>query len=593
MEADELAALGPRGDGAGPLGGGARGVRGVARRGRRPHAPASGWRRRCGGWARTRPASSGAPGPTRCSGGPATATGAVAVRAVAGHHLQGELRQLRGRQRLDRPGRAAARAARAGGPLHGLGVGGPRPTGWPTSTRPRRSPSGRSSVARAAGDVDLELVALSQLGLIRVGQGDTAAGFALIDEAMAAALGGERVEPRHRRLHLLRHAQRLRAGQRPRAGRPVVPGRRRLRRDATAARSSTPSAASTTAACWWPRGGGATPSGSWARRCASPTARCPGLHRQALARLAGLRIRQGRLEEADQLLADVGGGTEAEAEATLAGGGPAAGPGRRGAAAAACSAPASTAWRATARSSPTRSTCSSTPTWPPATLDGQPRERLAATAGRDGRRRAATASTRWPRRAGAGSPRPAATPRRPSPPGGGGRAVVDPLALPFEAARDRFDLGRVPCGERSRRWPIDHARRALAAFEQLGAGARRRPGRRPSCARWASSPAPARRESALLTAPGAGGAAAAGRRAVEPRDRRAPAHEPQDRLPPRQQHPQQAAACATGPRPPPTPPRSRRRPPRRRDGADLADDTRTDGAAARCCPGVASRCIAA
>jgi hypothetical protein len=46
--------------------------------------------------------------------------------------------------------------------------------------------------ARAAADVDLELTALSQLGLIRVGKGERTAGFALIDEAMAAALGGER-----------------------------------------------------------------------------------------------------------------------------------------------------------------------------------------------------------------------------------------------------------------------------------------------------------------------------------------------------------------------------------------------------------------
>jgi hypothetical protein len=48
-------------------------------------------------------------------------------------------------------------------------------------------------MARAARDVDLELVASSQLGLIRVGKGLTDAGFALIDEAMAASLAGERL----------------------------------------------------------------------------------------------------------------------------------------------------------------------------------------------------------------------------------------------------------------------------------------------------------------------------------------------------------------------------------------------------------------
>jgi hypothetical protein len=68
-------------------------------------------------------------------------------------------------------------------------------------------------LARAAGDADLELGAMSQLGVIRVGQGQVAGGFALIDEAMAAALCRRGVEPRDRRLHLLRHAQRLRVGE--------------------------------------------------------------------------------------------------------------------------------------------------------------------------------------------------------------------------------------------------------------------------------------------------------------------------------------------------------------------------------------------
>jgi DNA-binding NarL/FixJ family response regulator len=41
----------------------------------------------------------------------------------------------------------------------------------------------------------------------------------------------------------------------------------------------------------------------------------PRLHSRALVRLAGLRVRQGRLEEAEQLLAGLGGSAEAEAEA--------------------------------------------------------------------------------------------------------------------------------------------------------------------------------------------------------------------------------------------------------------------------------------
>ena len=46
-------------------------------------------------------------------------------------------------------------------------------------------------VARARGDVDLELVALADLGLARVAGGAVDEGFRLLDEAMAGTLGGE------------------------------------------------------------------------------------------------------------------------------------------------------------------------------------------------------------------------------------------------------------------------------------------------------------------------------------------------------------------------------------------------------------------
>ena len=46
-------------------------------------------------------------------------------------------------------------------------------------------------LARSIGDVDLELIAASQLGLIDVGRGHVSSGLAQIDEAMAAVLGGE------------------------------------------------------------------------------------------------------------------------------------------------------------------------------------------------------------------------------------------------------------------------------------------------------------------------------------------------------------------------------------------------------------------
>jgi DNA-binding CsgD family transcriptional regulator len=45
---------------------------------------------------------------------------------------------------------------------------------------------------------------------------------------------------------------------------------------------------------------------------------CPALHSKALTRLAGLRIRQGRLEEAQQLLLDLDDRVEADAESALA-----------------------------------------------------------------------------------------------------------------------------------------------------------------------------------------------------------------------------------------------------------------------------------
>jgi DNA-binding NarL/FixJ family response regulator len=45
---------------------------------------------------------------------------------------------------------------------------------------------------------------------------------------------------------------------------------------------------------------------------------CPGLHARALIRLAGLRVRQGRIEDAARLLADVDGDGEAEAALSVA-----------------------------------------------------------------------------------------------------------------------------------------------------------------------------------------------------------------------------------------------------------------------------------
>ena len=73
--------------------------------------------------------------------------------------------------------------------------------GWALVARAYRNPDTPQAealttraldLAREADNVDLELVALAQLGRILVGRGDPAVGFALLDEAVAASLGGER-----------------------------------------------------------------------------------------------------------------------------------------------------------------------------------------------------------------------------------------------------------------------------------------------------------------------------------------------------------------------------------------------------------------
>ncbi len=171
-------------------------------------------------------------------------------------------------------------------------------------------------VARAARDRDLELVALAQLGLIRVGKGEIDAGFGLIDEAMAAALAGEGssldtvVYACCDMLNACELASDIeRAAQWCRVA------------DEFVARYGCPFLY---AECRIYYGSVLTAKGRWsdAERELGAGLRitegaCPGLYRRALTRLAGLRVRQGRLEEAEQLLANHAQGVEVEAEATL------------------------------------------------------------------------------------------------------------------------------------------------------------------------------------------------------------------------------------------------------------------------------------
>ena len=171
-------------------------------------------------------------------------------------------------------------------------------------------------VARGAGDVDLELVALSQLGLIWVGKGQVAEGFALIDEAMAATLAGEgttletvvyaccdMLSACELASDIERAAQWCQVADDfvETYGCPFLYGECRMYYGSVLAAK-----------------------GRWdeAERelCAGlrvTEGTCPGLHARGRTRLAGLRIRQGRLEEAEQLL-ELGEGVQAEAEEALA-----------------------------------------------------------------------------------------------------------------------------------------------------------------------------------------------------------------------------------------------------------------------------------
>jgi DNA-binding NarL/FixJ family response regulator len=171
-----------------------------------------------------------------------------------------------------------------------------------------------AELARTADDVDLELSALSQLGLIRVGQGSIDDGFALIDEAIAAALGGERanldtvVYTCCDMLNACELAGDLeRAAQWCRVADDFVD------------RYGCPFLY---AECRIYYGSVLSAKGRWIDADRELNAglqitedACPGLYARALTRLAALRVRQGRLEDAARLLSGVG--VEGDAETTL------------------------------------------------------------------------------------------------------------------------------------------------------------------------------------------------------------------------------------------------------------------------------------
>ncbi len=153
-------------------------------------------------------------------------------------------------------------------------------------------------------------------GLIGVGKGDTAAGFALIDEAMAAALAGERssldtvVYAACDMLNACEMASDLeRAEQWCRVADDFV---------------ATYGCPFLYAECRLFYGSVLVAKGRWADAEQELDAglritegACPALHDRALTRLAILRVRQGRLEEAERLLDGLSARAEADAEVTL------------------------------------------------------------------------------------------------------------------------------------------------------------------------------------------------------------------------------------------------------------------------------------
>lgn len=171
-------------------------------------------------------------------------------------------------------------------------------------------------LARTVDDIDLELVAMSQLGLIRVGQGDSDAGFDLIDEAMAAALAGDRstldtvvytccdmLNACELTSDLERATEwcRVAEGFVDRYGCPFLYAECRIYYGSIL-----------TARGQWDAAERELVTGVRITAGASP-----GLHARALSRVAALRVRQGRLEEAERLLTDLGDRMEVDAEVSL------------------------------------------------------------------------------------------------------------------------------------------------------------------------------------------------------------------------------------------------------------------------------------
>ncbi len=322
-------------------------------------------------------------------------------------------------------------------------------------------------IARSAGDVDLELVGLAQLGLIRVGKGDAGGGFALLDEAVAAAMAGERssldtvVYTCCDMLNACELADDLeRAAQWCQVADDFV---------------ATYGCPFLYAECRIYYGSVLTAKGRWqdAERELAAALRitdgaCRALYAKALIRLATLRVRQGRLEDADQLLADLGGGGgvgDADADAALS---VAALLLARGDAPAA----AHHLEHGLRRLQRHRVLLAEALDL---LVDAQLAEgyldRAAATAARLTDVAAAMGTDRWTTAATAARGRVAMSIGDASALGllESAHQAWARLELPFEAARVRAQIARLVAGTEPE-VAVDQARRALATFEELGAG---------------------------------------------------------------------------------------------------------------------------
>ena len=169
------------------------------------------------------------------------------------------------------------------------------------------------AIAHAEHDVDLELTALSQSGLIKVGQGSLVDGLTLVDEAMAATLAGESASldtVAYTCCDMLNACELASDLERASHWCRVA--------DDFVARYGCPFLY---AECRIYYGSVLAARGQWhdAERQLETglditAGTCPGLHARASTRLADLRIRQGRLEDAARLLSELDAAVEAEAQ---------------------------------------------------------------------------------------------------------------------------------------------------------------------------------------------------------------------------------------------------------------------------------------